>query len=220
MSEVPTSAHEVEAIAAFREAVAIAEAPDSRVEAWRIAAENALTLAESGWSHAAIGRLVGHEDRWAQRVIAWARNPSAPTPFARVEGESERKDAEATTRVLKAAPPETVERIVAELPPERRDAIVDAVVMTEGVKRPRSPAPAPAPSDQGWAPRKILGEAVLRAYRAWSRMQDELPPDDDLRTACIALAHKLVRYGEGIERLLSDGDIDSELEALWREIES
>ena len=73
--------------------------------------------------------------------------------------------------------------------------------------RRRAPKPIPVwllprPEDQGWAQGKLLGQSVLSAWRAWDHMQDETPPNEQMREHCIVLAKKLQGYGEAIEAMM------------------
>lgn len=162
-------------------------------------------------SYRRIAEVVGRSERWVGTLVQWRTNrQELPTPWA---GDSERKHETATRKVLTEADPETVERIIAELSPERRDVIVDAALVASSVQRPIPPREV-KPTDHGWYPSKLMDESVFQVYRAWCKMQDEVPPTDEIREHCVTLAGKLGRYAEAIERLLVAGEVDEELREL------
>lgn len=207
-------------LALAREDLAIAESGDSKREAYKRAAEHiAAHIEATGDSQATVATVIGYGQQQVSRILRWrdAGYPEGTTPFTMADpGGSKPTDRAAeshTKRTLREADPEVIERIVGGLPPDRQALIAEAASMP-----PVEPhVPRIHPTDQGWLPSKLLGEAVMRAYRAWSKMQDENPPNDVIRARCLADAELLGRYARGIGNLLSTGDIDAELAALLPE---
>jgi len=72
-----------------------------------------------------IGRWFGHSQSWVQRLLAWDKDYSStnnPTPFVRPAN----KTANDTKAFLRDAPMEVVERVLDDLPKERKEQIAAA----------------------------------------------------------------------------------------------
>ena len=98
-------------------------------QSYRQAAAEMTAAKEAGATWPEIGDALGRSTSWCKRIVAWAETPandgSTPTPFGG-EAERERLDASATKKVLRDAPLEQVEQMLAALPTERRQAIAAA----------------------------------------------------------------------------------------------
>lgn len=208
----------VDHLALAREDLAIAESADAKREAYKRAAEHIAAYLEDSpeSTQRFVATKLGRDDYYVNRVLRWraAGYPPGTTPFTMADPSGSKPTDRAaeshTKRVLRESEPETIERIVRDLPPSRREIIADAALMP-----PVEPhVPRVHPTDQGWLPSKLLGDAVMRAFRAWSKMQDDTPPNDVIRERCLADAELLARYADGIAKLLRTGDIDAELAAL------
>lgn len=148
-----------EHLAQARECIAIGDAADAKTAAYEAAADHIIAAQreDTTLSYREIGRQVGKSDVWVGQLVRWRTTANAPSqPFSRPEGETERRDQSTTKGVLATAEPEVVERIVADLPPERRDVVAGAVARadayegrlpTEGTAAEYLRDPAPDPSD-------------------------------------------------------------------------
>lgn len=94
---------------------------------YRKAAEEivAATEADPTLSQREIGERIGRSKQWVQRLLAWERDPSSghATPYG---GQADAINVRKTKQILREAPMEQVEQIVATLPPERQKAIAAA----------------------------------------------------------------------------------------------
>lgn len=142
-----------------------------------------------------IAARVGLAHSSVARILKWAGGgAAAATPFARVEGDTARKDREAAKRVLREAPMETVEKIISDLPPKRQRQVA-AAAGDEKAKKITEMAEAvehgdfdfDKVTDLGFWPslydekRKLL--AKLAEMAAWlAEHGDKLVPDPEGKT--------------------------------------
>lgn len=96
--------------------------------AYHQAAAEMRAAKDAGATWPEIGATLGRSKSWCEKIVAWNESPakgaSAPTPFA--EPDRDHPDLRGTRRLLRDAPMEQVEQIVAQLPPERQKQIAAA----------------------------------------------------------------------------------------------
>jgi hypothetical protein len=114
-----------ERLARAKAYLAVAESKDSKREAYKLAAkEIAAYKEETGESNRKIAAACKTHDRTIDRLLKWhASGFKADTPFLMDGKATERAAMSHTKAVLREAPLEQVERIIDELPRERKQAI-------------------------------------------------------------------------------------------------
>src|SRR5262245_6121350 len=131
-------------------------------KAYRQAAAEMTAAKESGATWDEIARGLGRSKSWCKKVVDWAEDGSAPSPFA--EPERDTPDVRGTRRILEEAPMEQVERIVSQLPPERQKALAAAAGHAYLGARQEADERAPVEG------RVIVAQPVRRAVGAFTAL--------------------------------------------------
>lgn len=101
----------------------------------KAAAEIAEAMNQDGsLTYARIGESLGHTDKWVGRLVRWSTTGDVHTPFAEEKGKVAERHARS---VMREAPMEQVEQIIAALPPERQRKLATALD-TESAKRQKA----------------------------------------------------------------------------------
>jgi len=111
-------------LANAREYIAIAEASDSKREAYAKAADEIISLFEEGMSYAAISRALNRSDGYAQRLATWrsaSDTNGTDLPFGGSD-ENEARYQRQTNTALKD--PERRERALAEMPTAQVEEVI------------------------------------------------------------------------------------------------
>src|SRR5215468_1194530 len=84
-------------------------------------------------SNREIGERFGHKESWVRDIVTWRTSSECtPTPWA-IPEENDRTAASHAKTVLRKAPMETVEKIIADLPADRLAAVTHAALDRPGV---------------------------------------------------------------------------------------
>lgn len=101
--------------------LAIAESGDSKREAYKAAAEEIAAAIDEGMTQAHVATGIGKSRTEVQRLLAWRKaGYRADTPYLMDERATHRAALSHTRAILRDAPMEQIERIIDELPDERK----------------------------------------------------------------------------------------------------
>lgn len=98
-------------------------------ENYRKAAFHIQAAKDAGASTEVVAAALGRSTHWIQHVLKWAASPESkehPSPFGGKTPEQKGRGAVEARRILREAPLEQVEQIIAELPFERQQAVAAA----------------------------------------------------------------------------------------------
>jgi hypothetical protein len=119
---------ESEHLARARQFLAIAEAENSKREAYKMAADEiAAEKQETGETNENLARFLGRKKDYVTKLLAWRKSGfEAETPFLMDKQATNRAAISHTKKVLREAPMEQVEQLLSELPKERQEKIAAA----------------------------------------------------------------------------------------------
>ncbi len=108
--------------------IAIAESGDAKREAYKAAAEEIAAELQQRTSQRAVGRAIGKDESFVRAIVRWRDSGyEAKTPWLSDTRATTRAATSHAKQVLHNAPIETVEKIVADLPAERRRQVQQAL---------------------------------------------------------------------------------------------
>lgn len=212
-------------LAKARDYIAIAESGDSKIAAYKGAADeiNAAKAEAKAdgkrLTNAEIASQLKRPEQYVQKLSAWGRenqDPSFP-PFggpAENEARYKRADRRRVENVI-ADRPEVVAAAIAKAPADLQRRVADELAKQPATERSlrkvvEQPKPSRPPAPD---PEKKLGEAVFSLWEVGELLLDSVPGGES-RVRMTALAEKAERLSGGILHLIGTGELEAEFQAL------